>query len=47
MYVTERSGDLVKMALAAPNRASATVVCSRMNSPQQRYLDEVAGYASS
>ena len=45
VYVTERSGDLVKVALATPNRGSATVVCSGMNAPQQLYLDEAGGYA--
>jgi len=45
VYITERSGDLVKVALATPNRASAAVVCSGLNSPQQLYLDEAAGYA--
>jgi hypothetical protein len=39
-YVTERSGDLVKVALASANRVSATVVASGMNSPQQMFLDE-------
>ena len=45
VYVTERSGDLVKVALATPDRASAALVCGGMNAPQQIYLDEVAGYA--
>ena len=39
-YITERSGDLVKVALSAPNRASATVVASGLNAPQQLFLDE-------
>jgi hypothetical protein len=39
-YVTERSGDLVKVALASANRSAATVVASGMNSPQQMFLDE-------
>src|SRR5262249_52584419 len=39
-YVTERSGDLVRVALASANRASATVVTSGMTAPQQMYLDE-------
>ena len=39
-YVTERSGDLVKVALASANRASATVVASGMTAPQQLFLDE-------
>lgn len=40
-YVTERSGDLVKVSLSAANRASATVVTSGLNSPQQFALDEL------
>lgn len=39
-YVTERSGDLVRVALAAANRSSATVVASGMTAPQQFFLDE-------
>ena len=39
-YVTERTGDLVKVALTAANRASATVVASGMTAPQQLFLDE-------
>ena len=39
-YITERSGDLVKVALSAPNRASATVVASGLTAPQQLFLDE-------
>src|SRR5437764_4665085 len=39
-YVTERSGDLVRVALASANRASATVVASGMTAPQQMFLDE-------
>jgi hypothetical protein len=39
-YVTERTGDLVRVALAAANRASATVVASGMTAPQQFFLDE-------
>ena len=39
-YVTERSGDLVRVALASANRASATVVASGMTAPQQFFLDE-------
>jgi hypothetical protein len=39
-YVTERSGDLVKVTLASANRAAATVVASGMTSPQQLVLDE-------
>ncbi len=39
-YVTERSGDLVKVALANANRPLATVVCSGLTAPQQLFLDE-------
>jgi hypothetical protein len=39
-YVTERTGDLVKVALAAANRAAATVVTSGMTAPQQLFLNE-------
>jgi hypothetical protein len=52
-YVTERSGDLVKVALASANRASATVVATGMTAPQQMVLDEahnvayIADYAAS
>src|SRR5262249_41917602 len=39
-YVTERSGDLVKVQLTSANRSAATVVCSGMTAPQQMFLDE-------
>ncbi|MEO6802632.1 MAG: hypothetical protein ABI197_05220 [Granulicella sp.] len=39
-YVTERSGDLVKVSLTAANRASATVIASGLVAPQQLALDE-------
>lgn len=39
-YITERSGDLVKVALTSANRAAATVVATGMNAPQQIFLDE-------
>jgi hypothetical protein len=39
-YITERSGDLVKVSLASPNRSAATVVTSGMVAPQQMALDE-------
>lgn len=45
VYVTERAGDLLKVALASANRASATVVCTGLNTPQQLYLDETSGFA--
>jgi hypothetical protein len=44
-YVTERSGDLVRISLAAANRASATVVASGLTAPQQIWLDEPSGHA--
>ena len=39
-YITERSGDLVKVSLSTPNRSSATVVATGMVAPQQMSLDE-------
>lgn len=39
-YITERSGDLVKVALTAANRSSATVIATGMIAPQQLFLDE-------
>jgi hypothetical protein len=39
-YITERSGDLVKVSLSTPNRSSATVIASGMVAPQQMALDE-------
>jgi hypothetical protein len=39
-YVTERSGDLVKVQLINANRAAATTICSGMTAPQQMFLDE-------
>ena len=39
-YVTERNGDLVRVALANANRPMATVVASGMTAPQQMFLDE-------
>jgi hypothetical protein len=44
-YITERSGNLVKASLSAPNRASATVVASGMVAPQQMALDEAHNHA--
>src|ERR1039457_6044791 len=40
-YITERSGNLVKVSLSTPNRSSATVIASGMVAPQQMALDEV------
>ena len=39
-YVTERSGDLVRVALASANRSAATVVTTGLVAPQQLFLDE-------
>jgi hypothetical protein len=39
-YVTERTGDLVKVALTSANRSAATVVATGMTAPQQLFLDE-------
>lgn len=39
-YVTERSGTLVRVSLAAANRAGATVVASGLTAPHQMFLDE-------
>jgi hypothetical protein len=44
-YVTERTGNLLKVSLGAANRASAAVVCSGLNTPQQLWLDEVHNQA--
>jgi hypothetical protein len=39
-FVTERSGDLVKVALTSANRSAATVVAKGLTAPQQIALDE-------
>jgi hypothetical protein len=39
-YVTERTGDLVRVALSSANRSAATVVATGMTAPQQLFLDE-------
>jgi hypothetical protein len=39
-YITERSGNLLKVSLSSANRASATVVSSGITAPQQMALDE-------
>ncbi len=39
-YVTERSGDLLRVDLANANRGAATVVHAGMTAPQQLWLDE-------
>ncbi|MBZ5493322.1 MAG: hypothetical protein LAO76_20590 [Acidobacteriia bacterium] len=40
VYVTERTGHLLKVPLATPNRTPAMVLASGMNAPQQLFLDE-------
>jgi len=44
-YVTERSGDFLRIDLTAANRASAAVVSSGMTAPHQIALDEAHGQA--
>jgi hypothetical protein len=44
-YVTERVGNLLRVNLASANRASATVVCTGLNNPQQLWVDEAHGFA--
>jgi hypothetical protein len=39
-YVTERTGDLVRVALSSANRSAATLVATGMTAPQQLFLDE-------
>lgn len=39
-YITERTGDLVRVALSNADRSFATVVASGMTAPQQLFLDE-------
>ena len=39
-YVTERTGDLVRVSLSSANRSAATVVATGMTAPQQMFLDE-------
>ncbi len=39
-FVTERTGDLVRVALSSANRSAATVVTTGMTAPQQLFLDE-------
>lgn len=39
-YVTERSGNLLRVTLTNANRAMATVVSAGMTAPQQMFLDE-------
>lgn len=40
VYVTERTGNLLKVPLATPNRIPAMVLSSGMTAPQQMFLDE-------
>ena len=44
-YVTERSGNLLQIDLAAADRSHARLIASGMQSPQQLFLDENAGVA--
>jgi hypothetical protein len=40
VYVTERTGNLLKVPLGTPNRTPAMVLSSGMTAPQQLFLDE-------
>jgi hypothetical protein len=40
VYISERSGDLLRVPLTNPNRVAGSVVCSGMTAPQQIYLDD-------
>ena len=44
-YVTERSGNFLRVALGSANRASATVLASGLTAPHQIDLDEANGHA--
>ena len=44
-YVTERSGNFVRIALASADRSAATLVVSGMTAPQQIALDEAHNVA--
>ena len=44
-YITERSGDFVKVSLSSANRSAATLVVSGMTAPQQTALDEAHNLA--
>jgi hypothetical protein len=44
-YVTERSGNFVKIALTSANRGAATLVVSGLTAPQQIALDEAHNVA--
>jgi hypothetical protein len=45
VYVTERTGNLLKVPLATPNRTPAMVLSSGMTAPQQLFLDESNNHA--
>ncbi|MFN8393576.1 MAG: hypothetical protein U0176_02775 [Bacteroidia bacterium] len=40
-YVTERGGNLLKLSLTSPNRASAAVVATGFTAPHQMHLDQL------
>lgn len=40
VYVTERTGNLLKVPLATPNRTPAMILASGITAPQQLFLDE-------
>jgi hypothetical protein len=44
-YMTERTGNLMKVKLATPSRSLATVVSGGMTAPHQIWLDEEQGTA--
>ena len=44
-YVTERTGDLLRVSILGPNRREAHVVTTGLNTPQQLFLDEAHGVA--
>jgi hypothetical protein len=44
-YVTERSGNLVRVNLSNANRAVSVVVCSGLVEPQQLWVDEINNQA--
>ncbi len=39
-YITERTGDLVRVSLTSANRSAATVITNGLTAPQQLFLDE-------
>jgi hypothetical protein len=45
VYVTERTGNLLKVPLATPNRTPAMVLASGMTAPHQIFLDEAHNVA--